>query len=1346
MSGGIATPPSPPQSPTPPVQPVVPQESPLTVLIQDRIYKTRRQVKGVDIIAGLLTLIVGALTYLFAAALADHWLVTGGLGFWGRLVLWVILISAAGLYFVKFLWPSLVLSINPVFAARTIEQCKPSLKNSLINFLLLRGRQSDLAPVIYQALEQRAASDLKDVQIETAVDRRPVLRLSYLLLAVVGVICLYLAISPKSPITSAQRVLWPWSGVRAPTRVTIENVQPGDTTAFHGDFVTVSADVMGLKQGEIVLLHYSTADGEILDQVIPMTEENNAYRRQAKLPPDTRGLQQDYSYFITAGDCKTATYHIHTQIPPFIDVDQVDYHYPSYTGIPDRSIRRQGDIRAIEGTQITIHAAANQPIERAEIDFSGAGMPGIRMDARDRAATGHFPLRMLPDDPTRQEHDFYQLRFTDINHRKNRQPILYKIEVLRPLEVQIVEPQKDETSLPQDGKLEIRIRAEDLYFGLCRVALRAELEKQSLKIPPLLDAGPPEKPISGEFRGKYEFDPKRFNLKPGDRVAYWAEAEDNKEPSPNLTATGKKWIVIVPPDNPQTKDDQQPHRAQRPGEKSSNDASQTQKNNQQPNDGQSQGDQKQPQNLEQTKPGEKGEKGEKGDGSEKSDKSDEGMKGEKGGNGEKGEKSNEGMKGEKGGNGEKGEKSNEGMKGEKGEKGENRDQAKQDTQGNPQQQAPDQSQSGNQGDSSQTGKNGDKSASPDSGQNQRQPSGDQAGKAQEPIDPNTNPGDAIQEILKHRQEEQQKEQQKTQPGEQQQNNQQQSGNQQSGNQQPKNQQSGNQQSDNQQTAKQQSGKQQSGNQQTGGQQSANQQTGNQQTDNQKSSQQQPTGNQSVNPQQSDTRESGKQPSGNQPAGTQQSGGQQSENKQPNNSQPSENQQPEGNKQSTDQTPAGQQQTHEKQPSGNQQPLGDKQTGDSRSAATEQPGEKKSSPEKQMSLEQQSPGDKKSSGDAQRSGSKQGDQQPSAEKQQSDGKQSEKQPADGRKPGAQDQINNQRQTPGAGQMPGIPKPSSEAQGANQPRAKQPGQPGQDQNKKQEEGQSPGISPKQSNSKGDSSVDRSGDGQQGGGQQANQPGPGSPGSQATSDKGGSKSNQQGPGETGNKPGDQTQSTEPAGSAAKQQTPQGSNGQKQPGGEDSASRQRQSPDSSTGEGQQKPAEGTPAGNQLGKEPSAHGSGNPTGGGQQGPSPDVAAESESRQSAADAVNLDFARKQTILALEHLEDQLAKDQPELLERLGWTREQAQRFIDRWQQLREAADEKGARGEAAKKQLDDALKSLGLRPGTTVIKHGGTKTDQLQDLRDSGRFKPPQEWAEQFREYTRGVANQGKEQRTGDKD
>src|SRR3972149_1822361 len=104
MSGGTIPPPLPQQEPLPVDQAITPQVSPLEALIEDRIHKTRRQVKGVDIISGLMTLAVGTLAYLFVAALVEHWLISGGLGFWGRLLLWAMLIFTAGLYFVKYIW------------------------------------------------------------------------------------------------------------------------------------------------------------------------------------------------------------------------------------------------------------------------------------------------------------------------------------------------------------------------------------------------------------------------------------------------------------------------------------------------------------------------------------------------------------------------------------------------------------------------------------------------------------------------------------------------------------------------------------------------------------------------------------------------------------------------------------------------------------------------------------------------------------------------------------------------------------------------------------------------------------------------------------------------------------------------------------------------------------------------------------------------------------------------------------------------------------------------------------------------------------------------------------------
>ena len=138
------------------------------------------------------------------------------------------------------------------------------------------------------------------------------------------------------------RVLWPWSSVEAPTRVTIRDVQPGDKVAFHGDSSIVSAEVAGLREGEQALLIYSTADGQSVDQTIPLTRAEGDYRHQCRFPPGNLGLQQDYDYYLAAGDYRTRRYQIEARIAPAIEFDKVSYHYPAYTGIADQTVSAAG--------------------------------------------------------------------------------------------------------------------------------------------------------------------------------------------------------------------------------------------------------------------------------------------------------------------------------------------------------------------------------------------------------------------------------------------------------------------------------------------------------------------------------------------------------------------------------------------------------------------------------------------------------------------------------------------------------------------------------------------------------------------------------------------------------------------------------------------------------------------------------------------------------------------------------------------------------------------------------------------------------------------------------------------
>jgi hypothetical protein len=90
MSSGIAAPPLPEAPISPPTE--------CELVVERRIAQTQRQVKAMDIAGGLIALTVGVLVYLLAATAIDHWLIVGGLGFGGRLAMWLLLLAGVGTY------------------------------------------------------------------------------------------------------------------------------------------------------------------------------------------------------------------------------------------------------------------------------------------------------------------------------------------------------------------------------------------------------------------------------------------------------------------------------------------------------------------------------------------------------------------------------------------------------------------------------------------------------------------------------------------------------------------------------------------------------------------------------------------------------------------------------------------------------------------------------------------------------------------------------------------------------------------------------------------------------------------------------------------------------------------------------------------------------------------------------------------------------------------------------------------------------------------------------------------------------------------------------------------------
>jgi hypothetical protein len=1161
--------------------------------IDAQLHKTRSQVRLVDILSHLVTLAAGVLGYLFLAAVVDHWLLP--LGTLGRWLCLLGLVAGGGFYFARCIWPLIVRRIHPLYAATVIEQTAPSLKNSLINFLLLRG-QRGVSGHVLGAVEQQAATNLSRVPVDSAVDRSRVVRLGYVLLAVVALTAAYKLFSPKDPLTTYGRIVAPWAAIRAPTRVVIETVRPGDTTIFTDEALHVSADVHGLRKRDVVAVHYWSADGRIKPQVVPLQLASGS-TYQGEVPGDGRGLQSDILYYVAAGDARSPEYRAAVVAPPAITIKQVDYEYPKYTGLAARQ-SPQAEVTAIEGTLVTIRAEANQEILSARIVFNGESTTSLPMQASGQQAKGLFRLRMVdkPGSGLSAEYDNYQLRFSNRQRHENPNPVRYKIDVVRdqPPAIEITEPTAEEIEVPLDGSQWIRLRAEDADFALRQVLLLAERTSASGEL--ILEERLLDAVHTGQFEGAFRFEPARLNLPVGETVRYWAVARDNREIidqwQPNVTATPKLRIKIIEPQSsadskPQGSDQAQPKAPQEPSARS--------------------GDKDHPPNAHDASA--------------------------------------------------------------QGDKGKTQDQGGDDS--NPQH--------------------------PDSNSAQPKQSDPQAGsqnssggeeQQQDKIDPNADPGKAIEKIKQHADQQKQKNPDSQQPN-------------------PGN-----------------SDQPQQGDSQQGD----------------------PHGNQGGSPPSRPNKANQGDEQEPQGASGQQGGGSQSgpTGKSPSTIRPDDKTKPDAG--ASPQGDSSASHTNQGQQKGGSNVNSSGRRGDKLNP------DRKNPPSGQEQPDRGTPGAPDPMAQDSKAGDDEPDGQPDQGQSaagkggaaRGSGEQSKTPPKTDKNPNQQGgDPNYERGSGGAGQAQGDDKGNPEPQEKNQQqRDKSDASPPNDR-PNPDAPKSPTTSPKESDSQGGEEGDRSGGGKDGGGQSSKNPGTGGAGSSTAADQGKSAAPGAGDGEDSQQPGSKTQAGRPTGISG-QKAGDGSQaraGGSQSGPQDQTSQPHDNPSGHSQLGQAKPDQ--PAGPQAQSDTQPQGSPGSQSGGVADPTGQGASraggqrlgtagsDDAPRARGGDDVNLQYAAQATDLVLEHLKDQLENGQPDqaLLKELGWTREELAEFMARLQKIREQSKLNGPEGEIARNQL----RNLGLRPAGTTVS-GDAQSDALGNLRESARSAPPSEYLEQFRAYNSSKA------------
>lgn len=1304
--------------------------------IEDQLQRTREQVKTIELTSELLLLASLVIGYVFTVVVLDHWVFSQGLGFWARLMAWSGLVLGSGYLLWARVLPLLVRKINPVYAAAAIEQREPNLKNSLINFLMFRSHPGTAPEVVLNALEQRAATDLSQVSVEGIIDRSKMMRLLYVLVGLVVVLCAYSLLSPKDPFQSVSRLVMPWSNVEAPTRVTIKDVRPGSTQKYAGEYVEVSAHVKGLAPEDEVTLYFSTDDGSIRDEAIEMVRPDGEIEYKASFPRGD-GLGQNVSYYVAAGDVRTPLYRVDVQPAPTISVDKIEYHYPEYTGLSPHS-QPYGNIEALEGTEITFYASTNQDIDplNCYVDFNcNHNNPMLRLRGGERSVSGNFTLSAQSD------YESYWLRFNNTDGMKNPFPIRYSIKVI-PDEaptIQFVNLQ-DETEVPMNSFVPLKLKAKDPDFALKQIHLRLQRNGRDL-----LKSEQREllsKPHKGEFRGQFEFAPERFDLAAGDIIKVWAEAVDVKEPNPNRTKTAEYTVKITKPDP--LADQPQPDQLADAG-----DQQQRQQN-------------RDPQNPEQDQPQQPGEN----DPNAPQDPNQERQEGQRNGEPQQagqGQQQDQPQEGQEPpppqNDGERFERLLEGLEKRKQEEqqqpGEQQPQPGEggQQQGNEQpQNQPDQQQPGeeNRQDPQQgeqrPGESGQPNQNPMPGEGQKQPE----------EQPQQQPGNQQQESGKEPGSEQRsgenQPQEGKQPGKESQPGENQPGEQQPGENQPDQQpksgdpsQQQNARDPNQQDPKQ-GGQPQQG--ETGQKQPGeNQQPGEAPMGQGDQPQQKPDPMQQPGEQGSGQPENGSQGSNEQPMPGE-SGG---EGQKPDNAQPGSEAANQGGTEKSE--PGSGEPGQRSEPAGGQREPG---AGESEKPNTQQA-------ENPMGQGDRSAGSK---------------QDPDA------------MPGEGgQKPEAKGgDLDNQKGDAGEGESnmndnQGTPSPQGESRQVD----KQPGENEEgSQAKRGDNPKSPSNSDRESDSKGGKDQgDKSGGGQEGGGQRANEEGTGTGGSNTESREGQNRSPQPGEGETGNDAGEQQISDRKTGNSSEKTPGEGS--KSRPGGERQPADQQRPGEEKRGTPEQRPDQGEPqqgdpqqqpnanqpnqqprpgdkmspddqAGERIKPNENADPQNRPGSGGQPQPGNPPAqpngqsnegpvtqggnANQPARQGregqdgshspGSDQANKEFAKQQVEFVLDKLDNELNQENvdPEVLKQGGFdSKAEAQAWVEKWkkylEQSRSSANDQ--------ERFEKRLKGLGLKPRSSNIGRSSDSSDSLENLQEGFRVPPPEEYREQAEAYKNAI-------------
>lgn len=287
-------------------------------------------------------------------------------------------------------------------ARQAAVQAEESLGLGDSRFITALDLTSDPAARVHAsaALVERAiqsgVSSSHLVEPGRIVSSRPVRRAARSLLIVAAVLLAAFAVYPRLWLIELPRLVNP-SGDHPPFTFVKFKVTPSADPVIYGDPVTIDAELSGLWRPSQADVVFVDSDGREQRRV-PMLANVDA--------PDAYALalqrvEESLRFYIDTPRGRSRTHTLAVRPAPTIDLVEVTYHYPAYTGWTPRSEPlKPGGIVALAGTRVEWRVRATLPLGGGTLRLTtdgadGAGGPSVAIEADPadpHAARGSFTL------------------------------------------------------------------------------------------------------------------------------------------------------------------------------------------------------------------------------------------------------------------------------------------------------------------------------------------------------------------------------------------------------------------------------------------------------------------------------------------------------------------------------------------------------------------------------------------------------------------------------------------------------------------------------------------------------------------------------------------------------------------------------------------------------------------------------------------------------------------------------------------------------------------------------------------------------------------------------------------